>query len=516
MNLLDSIDPSGDDPDGAPSSSNFSCANHSQTENLDSFVQCQGSAFLEKRLVDHSCLTPVQRTVYSQTVKQLISRVVYVEELFQSGDLARDAAHLGISPEWLDSLRADGPKVVIYEQPQPLPSLYAAIESYGAPVQAFRSLQHLELLRDQLEIALRRKVETGLASFPYLGVSFRGISYGGYLSFPKPNAPEITRFNFFSTKERAFFEHASYSDLYFSKGKIAEFEKVLNGSISSAQAKISSSKKSLRQRSPSNHSGESKISLPYFERGEQFLPQIEAFERRHLASENMKSDIAAAAEACSHLATPDGSIPFIEFIGAFNKQFANRFAPGLDFQNIQMQPIEAFASVGVQNWGRFVESLLTSQIIEKDEAIARYRTVKDGRVRYANVYPERIENDTVIVSVKSDWGLDQRFDIQELATQSAISLREGKAPTLSPISKVRYLLNMAFGSSIILCDGMEFGPISKVAQAMRGSSLLLHPRLPQIHAYAPLCDYKPKDPDDPWAELKETHHALDYYEYVLE
>jgi hypothetical protein len=380
----------------------------------------------------------------------------------------------------------------------------------------------MSLIKDALELGLRREVEAGFMVSPYYGLSFNSISYGGYLSFPKKQSEvEIEKKLFFSEKERKYYRHAAYADLAFAPKKLAEFEAALNDTISQSRKRIGTAEKSLKRLdqvvvSPSAHMTPGDSSPEVDPRRDQHLKQIEFAEQRIAAAEAMKHDLLAAAKECNGTFYPDGRIPYLEFVTAFNSRFVERYAPGLNFKSFETSAVEAFASVGVQDWARLVRSLLGSNIISEGEAIGRYRTLEDGRVRYLNVHFESIRDSSVLVTVRADQEREKLVDIRDLAQQSAIDMREGLHPTLSPISKIRYLLNLAYGPSIILCDGMEFAPIAQVTRAMTSRSFLRHPRLPQIHAYADLCGFRPSDPNEPWADLKESLHALDYYQYALD
>lgn len=525
MSLIDSADQAGDDPDGAQRGPSSPYPPYYSRRGLDLLGSISANALAavpDIRLINHRDCTSVQRTVYAETLKQLISRALFVEKLAADGSLAKDAAQLGISPEWLNTFRAEGPKVGIYEQQQPLPSLYAAIDSYGTPTNVVASLQRMSVIKEALEIGLRRKVGAGFMVSPYYGLSFNSISYGGYLSFPKKQSEvEIERKLFFSEKERKYYRNAAYADLAFAPKKLEEFESVLNDTISQSKKRITTAEKSLRRfdeavvgssASASEESSSSNLDA----RKEQHLKQIEFAEKRISAAMAMKHDLLAAKRECNGNIYPDGRIPYLEFVTAFNRHFADRYAPDLEFTSFETSAVEAFASVGVQDWPRFVRSLLRSNIISEGEAIARYRTLEDGRVRYLNVHVDSIRDSSVLVTLRSDQEQHKLLDIHDLAQQSAIAMRDGLPPTLSPISKIRYLLNLAYGPSIILCDGMEFAPIVQVTRAMTDSSFLRHPRLPQIHAYADLCGFRPTDSNEPWADLKESLHALDYYQYALD
>lgn len=456
--------------------------------------------------VDHTALTPAQQKVLAASEPELMERVAFVHRLYKTGALAEEALSLGIAPRWLDTLHREGPKVLIDEQPQPLPNLFTPLDKYGTPSALVDSFPLMQRLRGSLADALGVHVGAGLIVSPFHEVSFNSVSYGGYVTLPKGVGDEHEKLNLFTGQERKHFEHATYSDLMLSPKKLEEVTTKL-----AALHKLYDQQLRSKTAAHDRHAAGTVDAASL----EPFKLQVEFAKLRLSAVTSFLSDWKAAIAQSSAGASKDEKIAYIAFVANYNDQFARRVAPlDLGFRTHFNEAVELFPSKGITNWPLLIGKLVEAGVLEIGKAVAHVRTEGGARPRYCNAWLEEVTPGGVIVSLKSDGLPPVRHDIVSLAERSAAAVDAGQIPTLVPVGKLRYLVNLAFSPSLYLCDGVEFKPVVKVTEAMGEGGILQYPRGPKIHAYSSLWQHAPEDTEHPWTGLKETNHYLDYYQFL--
>jgi hypothetical protein len=464
---------------------------------------------------DYSRLSPQQQATFSPNIHELAQRVALIRSLYRSGALTEEAIELGIHPSWVDALQQEGVRTVVQEQLQPVPNLYSALGEYGTPADLVNGIKGLAKLRHDLESIVGEPVEAGYLASRHHGMSFSGITFGGYVTLPEIGSGRFQRLNFFTGRDKETFEHAGYGDLTCSPERLDEigqaFEKLLAETNTRNNKEIKSAYKLatyIRQLEeiPLEVPQEKRERLQELTRNIQYLQQF------HQATQLFVKDWEAAREHCKETPSISPRVPYLRFVEKLNELFISRVVPDLNFKTFYNDTIDNLPTIGVVDWPLFTSALLKGGILHRDEAICRFRVVEEnGRVRYYNTWLADISDKAVTVSLRGYEKLGKKVDIRYLAELSKVSLENGKGPTLVPGGKLRYLANFAMSPSLILFDGMEFSATQRVFEAIQKPDFLKFPRFPTVHPYSKVCEYAPADPQNPWTGLREAHSTLDYY-----
>lgn len=474
-----------------------------------------GGALTTIPWADHPNLSPSLQRAFAPCSQDLIARMLELEQLHQSGALRAEVERLGISGAWLDALRAEGPRAVVSEQQQFVPNLYAALGAYGTPGDVLGGLSTLQCLGAALSAELGQEVRTGYLMSRFHGVSFEGVTFGGYVTVPGLEDDAISRTSLFSKSDRARFDYATYGDLSISPARLVEISTLIEKFATESDRRARKHLQNAERQAEHNKSvAENLGSVPdeKQQRFEQESTRGAYFDVRAKAAAMLLEDFRGAQADCQGSLTTDGRYPYTLFVEKFNARFVARVMPGLEFSTFANDVVDDLPTLGIENWGTFARALVSSGILGAEEAICRVRTVtSDGRIRYANAWIQEIQADTVLVGLKGIENPRERIDIRELVAESRASKERGEGPTLVPVGRLRYLANLAWSPSLVLYDGADYEPINKVVAAMADPNFLLNPRAPKMHAYSRVFEHKPASTSAPWKELDERHHTIQYY-----
>jgi hypothetical protein len=449
--------------------------------------------------------------------------MVSVRDMHASGQLAQEVEDLGLKGEWLEALRNEPARVVISEQLQPVPNLFSALDQYGHPKELRRSVLATFEIQRALGLVLGEQVEAGYLASRHHGVSFAGVSFGGYFTVPNNSAEGLTRIPLFSKRERELYHNAAYGDLMVSRSKIEEIATAFRKVLETERVQERTALKALSRQVAHNQSVLLATGCVGSELEERLLQAQGLCEKRQLrvaATQAFLEDLYGAAEEGGMQLGSSGSqgdaISYMNFIASFNGRFVDRVQPGQPFPTFFNDTVDALPSLGVRSWPRFITKLLESGVFSDGDALCRLRmTDERGVVRYANVWLEEVSPTSVRVFVRGGGSSSQAYRLEDLAESSAQSVARGEGPILTPVGRLRYLANLAWSPSVIQYDGMEFEPISRVLRAMASPGLLAVPRKPKLYPYSGAHSHMPSDLNNPWQGLREKHHVLDYYEEAL-
>jgi hypothetical protein len=225
----------------------------------------------------------------------------------------------------------------------------------------------------------------------------------------------------------------------------------------------------------------------------------------------------AVSEAQSH-APEEDSVSYIDLIAALNHRLAKRIVKDINFQTFANDTIDELPSTGVENWPKFVGSLMEGGLIAEGDSILRIRTVSpSGKIKFLNGRLRKVTDEQVLVGIMlSGDGSETLVDVEDLAAESRAAIARGDRPVITPCADMRIFFNLGFSRSIVLYDGAPYQRVMKSVTALREGRILDNPREPKLHSYSPLWQHNPGDMNDPWKGLCEKYSTVDYYALGVE
>jgi hypothetical protein len=446
--------------------------------------------------------------------EELAYRLIQLDEFFAEGLLYDEVARLGIKPEWLGQLHKEPMRVVISEQQQPLTSLFSAIDEYGAPRELGKCLRDMGRVVEALERLQSEKVDSGFLVSRYHGVSFQGISFGGYVTLPDDEAPR--RINFFSKREREQFANAAYGDLRVSAKQMNTIWECLEKGIEEKRRESSKYLATVQKQQSYNEAlrargeepSEEQVARVWIARHEQV-----AAEREVRMMQNLKGDLQYAFGTVGLLDRSMESVSYLHFVAAFNAKLAHRVEPRWDFGTFFNDTIDHLPSTGVADWPTFVKAITDVGLISKEDCLVRLRTASSsGKIVYVNGYIRELSDAKVTLFFPPYCGTKEYVcDLQELSERSSEMISQGQAPLIVPCAELRYLFNLGYSRSVIFYDGMPYERIRRAIDALKTESFVLAPREATLHAYSRLWQHSPSNPSAPWGDLRERFASHEYY-----
>lgn len=467
-----------------------------------------------------SRLSPFARHFCAPSREALVARVELVDRLYKSGALADEVEKLGISREWLEKLHTEPFRVVIAEQPQPLPSLYSPLDEYGAPIELQDTLAEMVAIRDLVESRCCEPVGTGFLVSSHHGVSFNGISFGGYFIVPQEGKEACLRINLFTKEEKRAYEHVSYGDLRVALRQGEVVREQLEKMSLLAQGAYIRANGALKKQADYN---KSRISAGFeltSEQEERLLGLVQQRSSSALvtaSAHGLLHDWKAAWSESQKCSDESDSVSYIALMSALNRRLAKRIEPDLEFETFKNDIIDELPSTGVNNWPKFVGALLEVGLLEIGDPLLRIRTVTaDGKIKFFNGRLRDVRDERVLIGIMSNGdGSETVVNVESLVADSRSAIARGDVPIITPCADIRILLNLGFSKSIILYDGAPYPRVMKAVSALRDETVMTNPREPKLHSYSRLWQYRSSDSSNPWAGLREKHTTLDYYAIAM-